>query len=132
MADDHTKVMAMGAKGGYRDESEHQVSLWSLFLAFQRLGLTAFGGPAMVAYIRDLAVGKKHWLSQECFADGTALCQSIPGATAMQTAAYVGLRVRGIAGALPIDGWHTGINRRCPVPTAYIDTCFWTTGRRFE
>ena len=67
---------------------------------FQRLGLTAFGGPAMVAYIRDLAVGKKHWLSQECFADGTALCQSIPGATAMQTAAYVGFRARGITGAL--------------------------------
>ncbi len=100
MADDHTNVMAMGPEGGYRDESPHQVSLWSLFLAFQRLGLTAFGGPAMVAYIRDLAVGKKHWLSQECFADGTALCQSIPGATAMQTAAYVGLRTRGIAGAL--------------------------------
>ena len=27
-----------------------------LFFAFFRLGLTAFGGPAMVAYIRDLAV----------------------------------------------------------------------------
>ena len=25
-----------------------------LFLAFLRLGLTSFGGPAMVAYIRDL------------------------------------------------------------------------------
>ncbi len=100
MAEDDTKVMAMGAERGCRDESAHHVSLWSLFLAFQRLGLTAVGGPAMVAYIRDLAVGKKHWLSQECFADGTALCQSIPGATAMQTAAYVGLRTRGIAGAL--------------------------------
>jgi len=54
----------------------------------------------MVAYIRDLAVRKKHWLPHETFADGVALCQSIPGATAMQTAAYVGLRVRGPAGAL--------------------------------
>ncbi len=81
------------------DQSE-RVMLPSLFLAFLRLGLTAFGGPAMVAYIRDLAVGKKRWLSPDSFADGTALCQSIPGATAMQTAAYVGLRVRGAAGAL--------------------------------
>jgi chromate transporter len=71
-----------------------------LFLAFSRLGLTAFGGPAMVAYIRDLAVKKKRWLSQETFEDGTALCQSIPGATAMQTAAYVGLRAGGPLGAL--------------------------------
>lgn len=80
--------------------SAHRVPLRSLFLAFLRLGLTAFGGPAMVAYIRDLAVRNKRWLSEEAFADGTALCQSIPGATAMQVAAYVGLRARGPAGAL--------------------------------
>ena len=82
------------------DESVDQVALFSLFLAFLRLGLAAFGGPAMVAYIRDLAVNKKRWLSEETFADGAALCQSIPGATAMQVAAYVGLRVRGPVGAL--------------------------------
>jgi len=100
MADDQTKVTAMAAEGEYRDESAQQVSLWSLFLAFHRLGLTVLGRPAMVAYIRDFAVGKKHWLSQDCFEDGTALCESIPGATAMQTAAYVGFRTRGIARAL--------------------------------
>jgi chromate transporter len=71
-----------------------------LFLAFLRLGLTAFGGPTMVAYIRDLAVRKKQWLSDESFQNGAALCQSIPGATAMQTAAYVGLRAGGPWGAL--------------------------------
>jgi hypothetical protein len=30
-----------------------------IFLSFLRLGLTCFGGPAMVAYIRDLAVKEK-------------------------------------------------------------------------
>jgi len=54
----------------------------------------------MVAYIRDLAVRRNRWLSQETFEDGAALCQSIPGATAMQTAAYVGLRAGGPLGAL--------------------------------
>ncbi len=76
------------------------IALPALFLALLRLGLTAFGGPAMVAYIRDLAVTKKKWLSEEAFSDGAALCQSIPGSTALQVAAYVGLRVRGPAGAL--------------------------------
>jgi chromate transporter len=71
-----------------------------LFLAFLRLGLTAFGGPAMVAYIGRLAVEKKQWLTKESFEAGVALCQSIPGATAMQTAAYVGLRAGGPRGAL--------------------------------
>jgi chromate transporter len=53
----------------------------------------------MVAYIRQMAVAKRRWLDADSFDSGVALCQAIPGATAMQTAAYVGLRARGVAGA---------------------------------
>jgi chromate transporter len=53
----------------------------------------------MVAYIRRMAVEQKHWLDEGTFHDGIALCQMIPGATSMQTAAYVGLRTRGVVGA---------------------------------
>jgi len=74
-------------------------SIQELFGSFFRLGLTAFGGPAMVAQIRKIAVGEKEWLSDASFRDGVALCQMVPGATAMQAAAYVGLRSRGIGGA---------------------------------
>ncbi len=70
-----------------------------LFLTFLRLGITAFGGPAMVAYIRREAVERQRWLEPRQFDDGVALCQMIPGATAMQTATYVGLSTRGVAGA---------------------------------
>ena len=70
-----------------------------LFLAFLRLGATAFGGPAMVAHIRALAVEEKRWLDEAAFRNGVALCQTVPGATAMQTSAFVGLRVRGVRGA---------------------------------
>ena len=75
------------------------ISAAHLFLSFLRLGLTAFGGPTMVAYIGELSVKKKKWLDQETFKNGVALCQSIPGATAIQVAAYVGLKVRGLSGA---------------------------------
>jgi chromate transporter len=71
-----------------------------LFLSFLRLGMTAFGGPAMVAYIGEMSVKRKKWLDQEAFKNGVALCQTIPGATAIQTAAYVGLQAGGIVGAL--------------------------------
>ncbi|MCL5063239.1 MAG: chromate transporter [Nitrospirae bacterium] len=71
-----------------------------LFLSFLRLGLTAFGGPAMVAYIKELSVKRNKWVDEETFKEGIALCQSIPGATAIQMAAYVGLRTKGITGAL--------------------------------
>ena len=74
--------------------------LADLFFSFLRLGLTAFGGPAMVAYIADLSVKRKKWLDQETFKEGTVLCQSLPGATAMQVTAFVGLRVGGLSGAL--------------------------------
>ena len=74
-------------------------SLTNLFLSFLKLGATAFGGPAMVPYIGKMAVEQKRWLSDQTFRDGVALCQTIPGATAMQTAAYVGFRASGVAGA---------------------------------
>ena len=85
------------------DNPEHKttaVFTGKLFFAFLRLGLTAFGGPAMVAYIRVLAVKKNGWLTEEFFRHGIAVCQSIPGATAMQVAAYVGLRAGGAFGAV--------------------------------
>jgi chromate transporter len=62
--------------------------------------MTAFGGPAMIAYIRDLAVERERWLGKAAFQEGVALCQMIPGATAMQVAAYVGLRAGGARGAV--------------------------------
>jgi chromate transporter len=79
--------------------SNTQPSITQLFASFLRLGITAFGGPSMVAYIRTMAVEKKRWLDADIFTDGVALCQMIPGATAMQTAAYVGLKTRGVTGA---------------------------------
>jgi chromate transporter len=70
-----------------------------LFGSFLRLGITAFGGPAMIPYVRKIAVERGRWLDGESFQDGVALCQTIPGATAMQTAAFVGLKSRGVRGA---------------------------------
>jgi len=80
--------------------SDARPTLTALSLAFLRLGLTAFGGPAMVAYIREVVVRKKGWVTEASFADGVALCQTLPGATALQAAAYAGLRAAGPAGAV--------------------------------
>ena len=75
-------------------------SLIMLFGSFLRMGITAFGGPAMIAYIRKMAVVQKQWIDGESFQDGVALCQVIPGATVMQMAAYIGLKARGVPGAM--------------------------------
>jgi chromate transporter len=82
------------------NEARHIPSLPHLFGSFLRMGITAFGGPAMIAYIRKMAVGQKQWLDSESFQDGVALCQTIPGATVMQMAAYIGLKTRNVSGAV--------------------------------
>jgi chromate transporter len=77
-----------------------EVSLLNIFFCFLRLGATAYGGPAMMAYVRQECVGKRQWLSDEEFKEGMALCQVIPGATVMQMSTYVGYRLCGLSGAV--------------------------------
>jgi len=64
------------------------------------MGLTAFGGLAMTAHVRKHVVDKKKWLDENTFDSGLALCQVIPGAIIMQLAAYIGLKLKGIKGAV--------------------------------
>lgn len=87
-------------KDWQNQHADHSPSLRRLLTSFLRLGITAFGGPAMIAYIRKMAVENNKWVDDESFRDGVALCQTVPGATAMQMAAYVGLKVRGLWGAM--------------------------------
>jgi len=75
-------------------------TITAIFLTFIHLGVTAFGGLAMVEPMRRRVVEGKRWVSQEDFWDGLALCQLLPGATVVQLATYVGQRLRGPAGAL--------------------------------
>ena len=81
-------------------ESSPSPSAAAIFGSFLRLGITSFGGPAMIAHIKELSVKRHKWLTEETFKDGVVICQSVPGATAMQMAAYVGLRVKGVRGAV--------------------------------
>jgi chromate transporter len=53
----------------------------------------------MLAYMRTLVVERQRWLADEPLQAGVALCQTIPGATAMHMTAYIGFRLRGVAGA---------------------------------
>lgn len=54
----------------------------------------------MVPYIKELSVNRKQWIDEETFKHGVALCQTLPGAIAVNVAAYVGMRARGISGMM--------------------------------
>jgi chromate transporter len=75
-------------------------SIGEIVKAFLHLGVTAYGGLAMVEPIRRRVVQEKSWLNQKDFLDGLALCQLVPGATVVQLATYVGYRLRRTAGGL--------------------------------
>jgi chromate transporter len=79
---------------------ENKPSYIDLFLTFFLMGLTAFGGLAMFAHVRRHIVDKKGWLDGNTFDSGLALCQVIPGAIIMQLVAYIGLKLKGVRGAL--------------------------------
>jgi chromate transporter len=77
------------------------VSPATLFFAFLRLGLTAFGGPvAHLAYFREEFVHRRRWLSDAAYADLLALCQFLPGPASSQVGMAIGLQQAGYRGAL--------------------------------
>lgn len=69
-----------------------------LFLAFLKLGLIAFGGALPLA--RRMAVDDQKWLNAEEFTDLLGLCQVLPGGNVINFSVAVGMRFRGVRGAL--------------------------------
>lgn len=74
-------------------------TLPDIYRCFLRIGATAYGGPAMMPLMREQIL-RRGWLDPETFKLGLALCQTIPGGTLMQMAAYTGLILRGLPGAV--------------------------------
>lgn len=81
-------------------EQKSEPTYFELFKAFFHIGLTGFGGLAITVHIRKHVVDKRKWIDAENFDSGLALCQVIPGAIVMQLVAYIGLKIKGIPGAV--------------------------------
>jgi chromate transporter len=72
-----------------------------LALAFLRLGVTAFGGPAAhIAMMEDEFVRRRAWLTREEFLDLVGAAGLIPGPSSTEVAIYVGYRRAGWRGLL--------------------------------
>lgn len=69
-----------------------------LFAGFFMLGVTAFGGALPLAH-RAL-VEKRRWLSNAEFTDLLGLCQFLPGGNIINMSVAIGMRFRGVSGAL--------------------------------
>jgi len=66
---------------------------------FLKLGLTAYGGPAIMGIMQTEIQERRRWVSKERFVEGLSLANVLPGATATQLGIFLG-HVRG--------GWWIG------------------------
>jgi chromate transporter len=68
---------------------------------FLRLGVTSFGGPAAhIALMRDEAVGRRGWLTDQQFLDLVSACNLIPGPNSTELAIHIGYHAAGWRGLL--------------------------------
>lgn len=75
--------------------------LFSLFLAFAKVGVMTFGGGyAMLPILQREIVQNKGWASETELTDYFAIGQCTPGIIAVNTATFVGLKQSGFWGAI--------------------------------
>ncbi len=75
--------------------------LKNLYAAWFRMGLFTFGGGyAMLPMIQKEVIEKYHWATEDEIMDYYALGQVTPGIIAVNTATFVGFKVKGVAGGI--------------------------------
>lgn len=74
---------------------------WRLFLTFLKIGAFTFGGGyAMISIIEHEVINRRGWIARHDFLDLLTLAQSAPGPISLNTAVFIGYRMRGLRGAL--------------------------------
>ncbi len=75
--------------------------LFKILFTFAKIGTFGYGGgPSMLPLVEEDVVQNLRWLTMEEFADAIALGNSLPGPIIIKTAAFVGLKMAGIPGAI--------------------------------
>ena len=80
---------------------EEKTSLWSLFLAFAKVGVMTFGGGyAMLPILEREVVTNHNWTTSEQMLDYYAIGQCTPGVIAVNVSTFIGYKKRGILGSI--------------------------------
>ena len=75
--------------------------LLNIFWSFFKIGIFTFGGGfAMIPLIEREIIERRKWIAKEDFLEMMVVAQSAPGPIALNTAVFVGYKMRGYAGAL--------------------------------
>ena len=72
-----------------------------LFLTFAKVGVMTFGGGyAMLPILQREVVERKDWVTEEELMDYFAIGQCTPGIIAVNTATFIGQKLKGVAGGI--------------------------------
>lgn len=78
-----------------------KVSLWTLFWTFAKVGVMTFGGGyAMLPILQREVVEARGWTTEEQLMDYYAIGQCTPGVIAVNTATFVGQKLKGVVGGI--------------------------------
>lgn len=75
-------------------------TLGELVRTTAHLGAIGYGGPAILALMKQTLVIKKHWISERDFMNALSLAQALPGATGVTVLGYVGFKLKKVWGGL--------------------------------
>ncbi len=79
-----------GSRGSWRE----------IVAAFLKLGVTAYGGPAIIGIMQAELQEKRQWVTKERFIEGLSLVNMLPGAAATQLGIFLGYARGGWWGGL--------------------------------
>jgi chromate transporter len=95
-----TEIQDQGSSD-HREEPPLELTYFSLFGRFLRLGLLAFGGPvAQIAMIRRELVEEDKWIGSGSFNRLLAVMQVLPGPEAHELCVHLGVRAKGRIGGV--------------------------------
>lgn len=78
-----------------------EATLPELFFTFAKVGVMTFGGGmAMLPMLQREIIENKHWADEEEIANYFAIGQCTPGIIAVNTATFIGYKLRGIWGGI--------------------------------
>jgi chromate transporter len=73
--------------------------LLELALTFNKIALASFGG-GLSAWSREVVVVERKWMTEEEFLSALTICRILPGANQINLAVFVGVKFRGVPGAV--------------------------------
>jgi len=82
-----------------RSATDSPVPLRDIALTALYIGVTGYGGPAIIGHMKQLFVTRRRWVSEEDFLTGLSLSQMLPGATGVNLMTFLGYQLRGAWGA---------------------------------